>query len=345
MPTVAWSEAKIRDLKPEPRDRLVSLGDCLYARVRQTGRKTFVVRRRKGAAWKVDTLGDWPAMTLQRARGLALTADTVEPPDKKTFGKAADLFCDEMIRARYRSSPEETTAYLTRDCASLWHVQMARLTRGQLIEVVKAKAATPNGARKLLAILKQFSRWAVMHEMMQVDLMGVVSASNIGLPPPAARDRVLTDDEIKAVMTAEGNDARILRFCLSTATRIGETLQFNPGQVDGTTWTIPETKNGKEHRLHLTPLALEQLPFTSCPYVSLHGRTRPTRAWNLHDLRRTAASLMRAGGVSVDDVEAVLNHAPRGGSLVRVYQRQDTLPAIKAALEVLERQLKAVVAK
>jgi len=44
---------------------------------------------------------------------------------------------------------------------------------------------------------------------------------------------------------------------------------------------------------------------------------------------------MREAGVTIEDVEAVLNHSP--GQLVQVYQRQDKIPAIRGALETLEK--------
>jgi integrase len=76
-------------------------------------------------------------------------------------------------------------------------------------------------------------------------------------------DRVLTDDEIKAfwagldkaIMT---DDVRIaLRLCLVTAQRRAEVAGMRHSEIDGDWWTIPKerTKNGKAHRVLLSPLA------------------------------------------------------------------------------------------
>ena len=55
------------------------------------------------------------------------------------------------------------------------------------------------------------------------------------------------------------------------------------------------------------------LPDPMPVYVSLAQRLkRSGSSWTAHDLRRTAATLMREAGVPVHDVEAVLNHAPPG---------------------------------
>ncbi|KPF58493.1 hypothetical protein D621_05680 [beta proteobacterium AAP51] len=339
------TEAQIRDLPTPDKDLTIGLGDSLYLRVRAgTGSKSFVIRKRSQGKWTVTTLGPWPQWSLQRARAAAL-APTSTPLAKLTFGESTATFAREIIEARYRSSPGETTAYFTRDCASLSAVRLSALSRGQLIGVVRAKAeATPNAGRKLLALLKQWSKWAVLQDHMAVDLLGVVTVSNIGLPQPQSRDRVLTEDELKAVMNGTGRDAGLLRFALSTCCRIGEALGMAPDQVKDRTWTIPLTKNGRSHSLWLTDLALAQTPFEASPYISVHGRLRASGVtWNLHDLRRTGASLMREQGVSIETVEAILNHSP--GRLVQVYQRQNRMPEIRAGLEALEKRLLTFVAK
>ena len=79
-------------------------------------------------------------------------------------------------------------------------------------------------------------------------------------------------------------------------------------------------------------------------YASLHAFLRDGGyGWRAHDLRRTAATRMRDAGVSVEVIEAVLNHAPP--RLVRVYQRPNMLPAMRQALETLESRVSSVVAK
>lgn len=59
--------------------------------------------------------------------------------------------------------------------------------------------------------------------------------------------------------------------------------------------------------------------------------------WTAHDLRRTAATMMRGLGASSDAVEKCLNHAPQG--LVAVYQRDELLGERRAAFEALGAEL------
>lgn len=60
-----------------------------------------------------------------------------------------------------------------------------------------------------------------------------------------------------------------------------------------------------------------------------------------HDLRRTAATRMRALGISSDDVRHVLNHA-QTSVLDRHYDRYDPLPEKRRALETWGSQLQRI---
>ena len=346
--TKIGTEGEIKKLATPAVDKLISLGgDGLYLRHRASGKKTFVLRRRVAGVWKITTLGDFPAWSLQRARAAALQPATA-PLDKATFGDAAGRFCDEVITARYRSSPEESVAYFTRDCLSLWHKPMSKLTRADLVGVIQSKARTrQNAAAKLLALLKQFSKWAVLHDYVPGDLMSVVTAGTLHMPRYEPRERVLTPEELSALVAGNGRYDMLLRFCLYTGCRIGEALQLtddqveiqrdDTGQATGALWLIPQTKNGSAHTLWLTRSALACMTWRrGVVYPTIYSYCKPL-AYNLHDLRRTAATLMRQAGVSLEDVEVVLNHSrPK---LVRVYQRQDLMPAIKAALLALESKI------
>jgi len=153
----------------------------------------------------------------------------------------------------------------------------------------------------------------------------------------------LTPAEIRALCLRNDPDAQVLKFSLWTACRVGEALQWQPGQVAGDVWTIPVTKSGRAHTVPLTPAAAALLPLPEPRpiYVSLAYRVRRLGTWTAHDLRRTAATLMRECGVPVLDVEAVLNHAPP--RLVRVYQRHAPLQEKSAALHALAERLLEIV--
>jgi integrase len=340
------TDAKIKALPTPERDRLIPAGDRtgLYLRVRTTGRRTWVTRRRIGGAWRVDTLGDWPALTALNARRMANTTETRQV-DAIKFGQAVEDFYREAIETRYRSKPLETKAYLVRDCARLHPMRLDRVTRADVVNVIRAKAATaPNAAAKLLAIVKQFFGWCLLGGLIPSDPTAGLTGRKLLIPAQQPRERKLTDDEVRALwaMPAEPY-GRLLRFVLLTGCRIGEAIQFDASQVTGDVWTIPMTKNGRAHTLPLTPtaakLCAEGWPHRSYEAVYSYF-TLKAIPWRPHDLRRTAATRLRVAGVSSDTIEAVLNHAP--GKLLRTYQQPDMVPSMRAALLALDANIAAV---
>lgn len=341
------TDAQIRKLPTPEKDQLVPAGDRsgLYLRIRSTGRRTWVTRRRVGGAWRVETLGDWPAMTALNARRVAHTAEPRQAA-ALTFGQAVENFYREAIEPRYRSKPEETKAYLVRDCARLHSVRLDRVTRADVVAVVRAKATTaPNAAAKLLAIVRQFFSWCLLGELIENDPTAGLTGRALLIPAQRPRERKLTDAEIRALwaMPAEPY-GRLLRFCLLTACRIGEAIQLEPGQIVDGVWTIPETKNGRPHTVPLvaTAQALAADGWPRRSYEAVHSYfTSNDIPWRPHDLRRTAATRMRAAGVPSDAIEAVLNHTPT--RLLRHYQQPDMLPAMQGALQSLEAAVLAAV--
>jgi integrase len=341
------TDARIKKLATPERDQLIPAGDRsgLYLRVRATGRRTWVTRRRVAGAWRVETLGDWPALTALNARRKAAT-DEPRQAAAVTFGKAVESFYREAIEPRYRSKPLETKAYLVRDCARLAPMRLDRVTRADVVSIVRGKAATaPNGAAKLLAITKQFFNWCLLGGLIQTDPTAGLTGRQLLIPPQQPRERKLTDDEIKALWALPDEPyGRLLRFCLLTACRIGEAVQLDAEQVVGDLWTIPMTKNGRPHTVPLSPtaaaLAAEGWPHRTYEAVYSYF-TLMEIGWRPHDLRRTAATRMRAAGVSSDAIESVLNHSP--AKLVRHYQQPDMTPAMRQALLTLEAEVLSIV--
>jgi integrase len=72
-------------------------------------------------------------------------------------------------------------------------------------------------------------------------------------------------------------------------------------------------------------------------------RTSGVTGWRLHDLRRTARSLMSQAGVSSEIAERVLGHTIPG--VAGVYDRHDYVPAKRDALQKLAAEIKHIVAR
>jgi integrase len=184
------------------------------------------------------------------------------------------------------------------------------------------------------------------------------------------RDRTLTDDELRRVWKAAesfpGPWGVYIRFLLLTACRRTEAAAMTWDEIseDGV-WTIPakRVKTGVETALPLSKAALKLLAeiprIKDCPYVfTATGRGPITnfsfsklqldmasgvKGWRLHDLRRTARSLMSRAGVNADIAERCLGHVIPG---VRgVYDRHKYIAEMRKAFDALAKEIAAVVGR
>ena len=187
-------------------------------------------------------------------------------------------------------------------------------------------------------------------------------------PSERARTRALADDEICSLWTAlESTDSpepfrAMVRVLLLTAQRKNEIGLMRAEEIDGDTLVIPAEryKTGVPNAVPLTKEARQwigdrkagfmfsstggQKPFNG--YSKAKGqldaviakqrkaaKLKPMPDWRLHDLRRTARSLMSRAGVSSDVAEMVLGHKLSG---VRgVYDRHSYAAEKRDALERL----------
>jgi integrase len=187
-------------------------------------------------------------------------------------------------------------------------------------------------------------------------------------PTERARTRALSDDEIVSLWDALESEEvplpfrRVVRVLLLTAQRRNEVGLMRAEEIDGNTWTIPAEryKTGVPNVVPLTKEALRWIGGRDAGFLfSSNGgkrafngyskakgqldkviarQRRKTRlkavpAWTLHDLRRTARSLMARAGVPSEVAEQVLGHKIPG---VRgVYDRHSYAAEKREALEKL----------
>jgi integrase len=184
------------------------------------------------------------------------------------------------------------------------------------------------------------------------------------------RDRILTDDELRAVWrTAEtypGPWGQLIRFLLLTATRRTEASSMTWSELAGTEWTIPAQryKTGTAVTLPLSSAARkvldEILQIQGCDFVFSTDGRRPVSGfstfklkfdiacgatdwprWTLHDLRRTARSLMSRARINADVAERCLGHVIPG--IRGVYDRYTYLEEMRHAFEALAAQVDRIV--
>jgi integrase len=178
-----------------------------------------------------------------------------------------------------------------------------------------------------------------------------------------ARTRVLTDDEIRALWeaTASGPFGGFVRFALLTATRRNEAAGLRRSElVDTGTWIIPKDryKTGVDHVVPLSPLAQSVIaaqPNLGDAVFSIDGAKPITgfdsfkkqldaasgvTGWRIHDIRRTARTLLSRCGIDADIAERALGHAT--GGVRGVYDRYAYAAEKRHAFEALARRIEAI---
>jgi integrase len=216
--------------------------------------------------------------------------------------------------------------------------------------------------------------------MPRLDRLEVNPCRDAGKPSaPKPRDRVLTNDELKALWTLlDGEPAPFgpaIKLLILTGQRRDEVFQADWAEFDleGALWTIPRDR-AKNDRTHLVPLSdaalrlLKAIPKANgsdklfpargnpetgpSGFSKTHARivkamieaTGPMERWTLHDLRRTMATGLQRLGVRLEVTEAILNHVggSRGG-LVGVYQRHDFKEEKRQALDAWAAEVERIV--
>ena len=180
-----------------------------------------------------------------------------------------------------------------------------------------------------------------------------------------ARARMLTDDELRAVWKAAAATAgpfgAFIKFLLLTGARRREASDVAWDEIQDGVWLLPAARNKVKQDL-ARPLSgaaqnlINGLPrigryvFTFSGVKPLGGFTKfkacldaacGVTDWTLHDLRRTARSLLSRAGISPDIAEMCLGHVLTG---VRgTYDRHAYHEEKKHAFEALAAQIARIV--
>lgn len=180
---MSLTDAQVRALKPEPRDRYVADGHNLYLRIRPSGSKSWVVRRRAGSRIVVTTLGRYPQLSLRGARERLAALDPKAALQSLALGEFLRLWFADDVRSRYRR-PHHVSGYLDRLEATeavLWATKLRDVEHVLVYHALKryARSRGPIAANRLTSILKTALRYAVS--------AGYLTSSPIAaLTPPAS---------------------------------------------------------------------------------------------------------------------------------------------------------------
>lgn len=303
-----------------------------------------------------------------------------------------------------------------------------QVTRADLLALIDASKAEGKlrTAQVLLADLRQMFRFAAEREVVARNPLEGLKRTRVA-GRAVERDRALSDDEVRMLLREVIPTARLhprtaaaIRVVLATGVRAGELagavwadalpdksmlrqrriaelraiaedndVKLGIVDVAARRWHLHDTKNGRDHEIHLSTFAVEEFTLlaslretcedgTVSPWVfpatvaalpvsvksigkqlsdrqreperRLANRTKATQAlalpggrWTMHDLRRTAATIMARLGIGSDVIDEALNHVLQS-RVTRIYIRDRRHEAQAVAFDALGRRLQELYA-
>jgi integrase len=391
LPRRSLTAASLNRIKPPARGQVDHFDNGypgLALRVSYGGGKSWVYFYRLGGKLRRMTLG--PLRTLAKDEK---EPKETKPGDPLTLASARDAWRDarqEVLNGRdpaltrKRQKPatdfrgvsaewlhrdqagnrshDEVKRILDHDVLPHWgQLSVSDIGRRDALDLIDgiADRGAPVMARRVHAHLHRFFRWAVGR--------GVIEANPMAdLPKPGGetkRDRVLTDDELRAVWKAAddlgwpfGPAIQLLILTGARREEIGA-LRWGEIDIDGAQIKLEgsRTKSGDSHTIALSTrtsavlsdiqrISESDFVFTTTGKTPVSGWSKAKAdvdaaaaidpPWRLHDLRRTVATGLQRLGVGLQAVEAVLGHVSgsRAG-VVGIYQRHSFDAEKRAALE------------
>ena len=373
MPTEKLTTKCIEGIKPPAADR-VDYFDAilpgLSLRVTRAGAKSWVAyyrspleRDRKGRPkLRRHTLGRFPRLKLSEAREearqiLRRVEEGEDPqkektdakrqrgaslPDPVTVEEGVRRYVEDHVKVhnkprRQASGKEvwEREQLLERDVITfLGGKRITELRRKDVLAMHRgiAKASGLTTADRAAEALRTALNWLDDEEL--VDGVPGIRLRSKAKGPAASRHRHLTDDEIRALWDALGDEggafAGIVQILLLTGQRRNEVagMRWAELDIDNAMWSLPpgRTKNGLPHLVPMSQPVIEiveardhigEYVFTTTGVTPFSGFSRckarvdrrmGDRDWVLHDLRRTFVTRLNELGVQPHIVEAAVNH-------------------------------------
>jgi integrase len=355
---LALNDTVVRTLKPAKGSSEVLLADLggLYLRVRvgaRTVSRTWQFRRKASGKLAITPIGVYPAVSLKEARTRAAALAANRKTDAPTVAEAAGQWLSEVVEVSLKSAAA-TRWYIDRACLDIGNTRIDEISPKDVADTVRRYRDTANrrrataggrtAARLMLSALKRLFSYAVARGWVSTSPAAPVSQAVIGAPRKA-RNRVLTDAEIRWVMASSLPPAPVWRFLLATALRVAEAYH---GHREGQYWIVPasRSKNKVEHCVWLSGLALAQLE--AHPWAAPQWQTQTTLSllrlgWSCHDLRRTFSTRNHDRGVAPHVVERLLNHRPKG--VGGIYNRADYDAERRQALDAWSAWLGGLIGK
>jgi integrase len=383
----------IENFKPGASRREVPDGDVrgLYLQIFPSGKASWAFRYRFGGRTRKLTIGASPEIGLKDARDLARAAHLQiasgeDPGAVKQAARTATKALPardmvEKVAAQFLARHVKNLAAATRiEVGRIIAKEILPTFRGRRLSEIKrpdviewldgiVDRPAPIAANRALGWLKGLCNFAVERGVLDVSPIAGIKAP----APETPRDRVLSDDELKAVWEAadalEPVYAGFIKLLILTGQRLREVSEMEWKEIDleAKLWTLPgvRAKNSIEHVIPLSDQAVEILKalpriagsdfvFTINGRSPIHGThlvkrridklAPPMPPWVLHDIRRTVASGMARLGINLPVIEKLLNHVSGSfAGIVGVYQRHSFADEKRAAMAAWARHVEALV--
>ena len=299
-------------------------------------------------------------------------------PEGETIAGLLDEFVDRYVRNRQAKRRQYQRTFECLIKPAIGSIGIYDLRRVHVIKMLDT-IADENGpvqADRALALIRKAFNWrATRDEHFYSPIVKGMTRSNAA---ERARTRILADDEIRDLwaaldmFTGPARYPAFVRALFLTATRRREAAEMRWDEIDGDTLTGARYKTKTDHAIPLSaevrtliggrPKDFAQRPFI---YSATNGEKpfgdyskakktldkkidvlrrqsgrEPMAPWTLHDLRRTARSLMSRAGVPSDYAERALGRAIPG--IRSVYDHHKYLAEEKTAFEALAAQIDAI---
>jgi integrase len=364
------TDASIAGLKPKAVRYEVSDPQQrgLRVAVHPTGRRTFVVRYRYDGRPNKLTLQ--PGISIEQARKLAADAlfqisQGADPAAKKiaalgskdTVQGIAEEFLGRH-RGKLRSVGQYERVLRRYILPAIGELQISSVRRRDIVRMLDKVEdnSGPSMAQFTLGVVRRLFAW---HAARSDDFNSpIVRGMSRIKASERRRDRILNDEELRSVWSVVDRDnsafGAYIKFLLLTACRRDEAACLTWGEINGSLWTLPGARNKTRQTLERPLSAAALAAIAKAPrlagsdyvFSSTGGRfhadnrkksqldkASATSGWTLHDLRRTARSLMSRAGVPAEIAERCLGHLQPG--IQQTYDRRKYISEMAAAYEKL----------
>jgi len=362
--------------------------------VHPSGVKSWIVRYRHPVTGKSRKMTMSPGLDLADARKLAAdamyqVAKGIDPVEAKRAERQAALDATEgtlnavakryidLAASKLRSRGYYESTLRNYILPKLGEHPIDRIKRSEITAVLdaverKSGASTADAAKR---VLNAMLNWHAS----RTDFVNPMNRMKARLKPSEqARTRVLSDDELRGVWLAAGDErvgpyGQAIRLLILTGARRAEVAGLKRSEIEVvrdngsefTVWRLPpaRSKNKREVVRPLSRAALDiinDMPVISdSDYIfTLNGRSpmnlgydlkkdllaeiSGVKDWLLHDLRRVHRSLLSRCRVPLEIAERCLGHSQN--LLVKTYDQHSHLPAMLEAVEKVASEIARIVA-